>query len=61
MTCGWAKELMIENEPVRIRDYKRYDCPFCNAAFDTDCICIQAGGKTLTLNMTTGDREEGES
>ncbi len=61
MTCGWGKELVIENEPVRIHDYKRYDCPFCDAEFDTDCIRIQAGGKTLTLNMTTGDREEGES
>jgi len=51
MSFGWKEPLRINNEEIAIRDYKRYDNPFCNTPFGEKLYRISAGGEEVTLDF----------
>jgi len=51
MSFGWKEPLRINNEEIAIRDYERYDNPFCNTPFGEKLYRISAGGEEVTLDF----------
>jgi len=51
ISFGWKEPLRINDQETAIRDYKRYDNPFCNTNFGEKVYNIKAGGETTTLDF----------
>ncbi|MCL2181031.1 MAG: hypothetical protein FWB83_07875 [Treponema sp.] len=51
MSFGWKEPLKINDEEIAIRDYMRYDNPFCRAAFGEKRYLIKAGGEEISLDF----------
>ncbi len=50
MHFGWNLPLSIGHKEVVIKDYPRYDNPYCKAAFDTKRLEISVDGSTCVLD-----------
>jgi hypothetical protein len=51
MSFGWREALTVKDEKIPIRDYKRYDNPYCDTAFGEKVYRIRAGGEEVTLDF----------
>ncbi|MDR0503887.1 MAG: hypothetical protein LBH16_11265 [Treponema sp.] len=51
MSFGWKGPLRLNGEEISIRDYKRYDNPFCAVSFGEKLYRINAGGKETVLDF----------
>lgn len=45
VTSGWDKPFTVNGKEINIKNYKRYDNPYCQAEFDTDQYVISYHGK----------------
>ena len=50
MKFGWTKPLTVKGEEIKIKGYKRYDNPYCNAEFNTEVLEINCGGSHTVLD-----------
>lgn len=50
MAFGWDVPLTIDSKEVVIRNYPRYDNPYCRAEFDTKRLDIACGGSVCVLD-----------
>jgi len=48
---GWKEPLRVRGKIVAIKDYKRYDNPYCDTAFGEKVYRIRAGGEEITLDF----------
>ncbi len=55
---GWEKPFIVNGKAVEIRDYPRYDNPYCQAPFDTARYGISAGNASLWLDFENLERIE---
>jgi hypothetical protein len=55
---GWGRGLRVEGKEIRIRDYPRYENPYCVAPFDSSSFDIRCAGRRLRLDFSTLDRSE---
>ena len=51
ISFGWKEALMVKDEKISIRDYKRYDNPYCDTAFGEKVYRIHAGGEEVILDL----------
>jgi len=51
LSFGWKEPLRIKDEEIVIRNYKRYDNPYCDTPFGEKVYRIRAGGDEVTLNF----------
>jgi hypothetical protein len=54
---GWTKDLVIGGETITIKGYKRYDNPYCDAAFNTERLEIHCGGSRTILDHKKLERQ----
>jgi hypothetical protein len=55
---GWTKDLIISGKIIPIKDYKRYDNPYCDTAFNTERIEINCGDSRIILDHKNLERRE---
>ena len=53
---GWTGALKNSGNEVPLKNYPRYDNPYCQADFWTEVIHIHYQNKGLQLDFTTGER-----
>lgn len=53
---GWLKPFTVNGKPIPVKDYMRYDTPYCKAEFDTKLYQIENEGQKLILNFDTMER-----
>ena len=51
MSFGWKEALKVKGTDVPIRDYKRYDNPFCDTGFGEKVYNIRAGGEEVKIDL----------
>ena len=51
VTFGWKEALRVNDEEISVRNYKRYDNPYCDTPFGEKTYRIRAGGEELTLDF----------
>ena len=51
MSFGWKEPLRITDKEIAIRDYKRYDNPFCDTVFGEKTYRIKAGNEEIVLDF----------
>lgn len=51
VTSGWDQPFTVDGQEIGIKNYKRYDNPYCQAEFDTDQYVISYQGKDLTVDF----------
>lgn len=54
---GWNRELKQNGQVIPLKDYARYENPYCLAPFPPDEINITCGKETLKVNLEKGIRE----
>ena len=54
---GWDQALSVDNVEIPLNDYRRYDNPYSQTDFNADEIKVTAGEHVLTMNWTSGERE----
>lgn len=52
VTSGWDQPFTVDGQEINIKNYKRYDNPYCQAEFDTDQYVISYQGKDLTVDFS---------
>lgn len=52
VTSGWDKPFTVDGKEIDVKDYKRYDNPYCKAEFDTDKYVISYHGKETTVDFS---------
>lgn len=52
----WRGPLRRDGRVVPLREFPRYDAPWCNAAFPSDALDVACGGEALRLDWRTGTR-----
>ena len=58
MSFGWVKPLVVNGESIQIHGYKRYDNPYCNAEFNTECLEINCGDSVTILDHSKLERTD---
>lgn len=58
--AGWQRPFTVAGRVIPVKDYPRYDTPYCAAAFDTPGYSIRCGGHSLTLDFDTLERRADE-
>ncbi len=54
---GWKESLTQNGKPVDIKDYPRYDNPYCQASFPPETVTIRKNGSCLKLDFDKLARE----
>ena len=54
---GWRGKFTVNGERVNLKDYPRYENPWCRAKYDPEEICLRHEDSFLRLNMKKGVRE----
>lgn len=50
MRFGWDIPFTVKGEEIQIKDYPRYDNPYCQAAFDSKRLEISCGGSECVID-----------
>jgi hypothetical protein len=53
---GWWGSLKQDGQVIALKNYPRYDNPYCQAEFWAEKIHIRHNGKGLELDFVTGER-----
>jgi hypothetical protein len=51
LSFGWNESLKVNGEETPIRNYKRYDNPYCQTEFGEKSYHIHCGGEEVKLDF----------
>jgi hypothetical protein len=54
---GWTGPLLVKGENISLRDYQRFDNPYCTNEFASEKIVISNSKGKLILDFKNGKRE----
>ena len=54
---GWEDAFVVDGNEIALKDYKRFDNPYCQCNFEEKRYVIKKDGQTLTLDFTAGIRD----